>query len=286
MPPRVSKKRNVDPAPDVTDQPTPPDQDQTDAAPAETAAAASDQPETAGEVAATETDASADDTDQPGFDLGDTKLADLAAEFGMTPEEFVVEANRKLAAQGRDVSPLEPEWMGEPAGDEDLDAREHGSVHTTHDAQTMEYTMINDAWDEPWKAPMTLDAPPPLPGMEQRWIAVSLRGQDQPANVSRKFREGWVPRPADTIPAEFGNAPTIKHGQFEGFIGVEGMVLCHMPKDRVDQRNRHYRQKAARQIEGVERELHGSEVRGMPIHQSMKSTFTRRSPVEPAPDAE
>ena len=78
-----------------------------------------------------------------------------------------------------------------------------------------------------WKPPSLLDSPEPRPGMTQRWIATSIQGKDTPDNVYKRMREGWNPRPADTVKDKL--FPTINHGQWAGSIGIEGMLLCEMP---------------------------------------------------------
>lgn len=90
-----------------------------------------------------------------------------------------------------------------------------------------------------WKPPSTLESPPPRDGYVQRWIRYSIRGNEDQENAMKKFREGWSPRDIGTIPVGF-HTPTINHGQFSGFIGVEGMVLCEMPVKVNRQRTKYY----------------------------------------------
>ena len=78
-----------------------------------------------------------------------------------------------------------------------------------------------------WKPPSLLDAPEARPGMTQRWVSTSIQGKETPDNVFKRMREGWNPRPADTVKDK--RFPTINHGQWEGCIGIEGMLLCEMP---------------------------------------------------------
>ena len=108
--------------------------------------------------------------------------------------------------------------------------------------------------DEEWLPPSVLDAPPPREGFRQRWIATRILGEETPAHTMRRFREGWVPRKKDTLPEGF-HAPTINHGQYADVIGVEGMILCEMPKSRVEARDRYYRQKSIDQNISVEKDL-------------------------------
>ena len=69
-----------------------------------------------------------------------------------------------------------------------------------------------------WKPPSLLDAPEARPGYVQRWVATSIQGKESPDNVYKRMREGWEPRPADTVKSKL--FPTINHGQWAGSIGI------------------------------------------------------------------
>ena len=86
--------------------------------------------------------------------------------------------------------------------------------------------------------PALLDAPEPRPGFVQRWVATSIQGKDTPDNVYKRMREGWEARPANTVKNQL--FPTINHGQWEGCIGIEGMLLCEMPKEKHRQMKEYY----------------------------------------------
>ena len=105
-----------------------------------------------------------------------------------------------------------------------------------------------------WKQPSALDAPPPREGMRQRWVATSILGDDISHHVMKKTREGWTPRPADTIPDDFP-VPTMDHGSWKGCIGVEGLILCEMPLELVAQRTAHYKGKTDDQESFTETDL-------------------------------
>ena len=85
--------------------------------------------------------------------------------------------------------------------------------------------------DTAWQPPALLDAPEARPGYVQRWIATSIQGKETPDNVYKRMREGWQPRPADTVKDD-KLFPTINHGQWAGSIGIEGMLLCEMPVEK------------------------------------------------------
>lgn len=93
--------------------------------------------------------------------------------------------------------------------------------------------------DQPYVRPSSLGAPTPLPGMKQRWVDVGVEGKWNDKNWARRQREGWVPRPSNTVPKSFP-VPRVDTGRFAGAIGVEGMVLCHMTIAQAMKRKRYY----------------------------------------------
>lgn len=128
------------------------------------------------------------------------------------------------------------------------------TTHETRETTVRAASETHSQADAPWANPASLEAPPARPGMVQRWIRVSSRGKNEPTNLSRKLREGWQPRRADSIPGNF-HMPVISGGNFSGAIGVDGMVLMEMPKARNDQRNRHYEKRKERLTESINMQL-------------------------------
>ena len=106
--------------------------------------------------------------------------------------------------------------------------RAFGTPRTTRAQEQRSETRVHETEATPWIQGGSLVAPPSRPGYVQRWIRVSTKGKDDAPNVSRKFREGWKPRPADTVPASYQTA-RMEHGKFAGNIMVEGMLLCELP---------------------------------------------------------
>ena len=107
--------------------------------------------------------------------------------------------------------------------------------------------------DTAWKPPSLLDAPEPRPGYTQRWIATSIQGKETPDNVYKRMREGWEPRKADTVKDQL--YPTINHGQWAGSIGIEGMLLCEMPKEKHKAMKSYYQNKSSEANEAIPGEL-------------------------------
>ena len=125
-----------------------------------------------------------------------------------------------------------------------------------------------------WTPPALLDAPPPREGMVQRWVATSIQGKDTPDNVFKRMREGWSARPASTVKSKL--FPTINHGQWEGCVGIEGMLLCEMPVERHRSMKEYYSSKNGEQNESVAGDLDALGRRnGLPIQQERRSETSR-----------
>jgi hypothetical protein len=119
-----------------------------------------------------------------------------------------------------------------------------------------------------------LDAPEARPGYVQRWVATSIQGKDTPDNVYKRMREGWEPRKAETVKSKL--FPTINHGQWQGCTGIEGMLLCEMPKERHLAMKQYYLNKNGEQNESVAGDLDALGRRnGLPIHQDRRSETSR-----------
>ena len=145
-------------------------------------------------------------------------------------------------------------------------SRNSAKVHPTREEDTRA---------DLWKPPAMLDAPPAREGFRQRWVATSILGEPVPHHTARRFREGWTPRPKDTIPQDFP-VPTIAHGDHKGFIGVEGMILCEMPEERVESRRRYFKQKTGDLNTYVENQLNKVEkAGGLTIEKDIESSYSR-----------
>lgn len=147
------------------------------------------------------------------------------------------------------------------------------AVHLTRAQDIVHEPAHGDEYDRPWEPPSNLAAPPARPGMGQKWVRVSIRNEDDATNLSKSFREGWIPRRADTVPSGF-RPPTIAHGEFAGCIGVHGMVLCEMPETRINQRRSYYEGRTRQQTVAIEQDLLKEQRPGHPIHQERKSTVS------------
>lgn len=146
------------------------------------------------------------------------------------------------------------------------------------------YGVTADAHDSSWHRPTELEAPPPRPGFTQRWIRIRTGNEEDVSNSSRKFREGWLPRAAESVPAEY-LPPTIRHARLGNLIGVADLVLCEMPIRKAEQRNAFWRAKTDRMVQGIEEDLRNVSRGGPRIQRSAKTEVTKRRlrvPEDPA----
>jgi hypothetical protein len=101
---------------------------------------------------------------------------------------------------------------------------------------------------------LQLEAPAPRPGMRQRWVRFDTGDTRDAMNFARKRREGWEPRPSETLPEGFASLK-MEQGKLAGFVGVGGNVLCEMPEELVERRTVALRRLTESQQKGVESEL-------------------------------
>ena len=140
-------------------------------------------------------------------------------------------------------------------------------------------TRAKDDRPKVWKMPSALELPEEAieqaqsQGLTYRWIRESILGQDDKTNVSKRFREGFVPvRPEEIL--GYHELPTVDDGRHAGVIGVGGLILCKIDKEIADQRNDFFEQQTLNQMTAVENDLMREENPSMPISSKMSSKVT------------
>ena len=148
-------------------------------------------------------------------------------------------------------------------------------VRTSRSADTRE----KDNRPKIWKMPSALELPDEAieqaesQGITYRWIRESILGHNDKTNVSKRFREGFVPVRPDELPG-FHDLPTVDDGRHAGIIGVGGLILCKIDKDIADQRNEFFEQQTQNQMTAVENDLMREENPSMPITTNRTSKVT------------
>ena len=130
--------------------------------------------------------------------------------------------------------------------------------------------------NKPWAPPSSLDAPPAPQGYAHRWIRTSVTGFEDTANVTKKLREGWEFVRADEILSNpsLGQYPVIKSGQYDGCIGIGGLVLARIPEEILKSRAEYFNKITQDQMTAVDNDLMREQQPGMPINIDRQSRVT------------
>ena len=130
--------------------------------------------------------------------------------------------------------------------------------------------------NKPWTPPSSLDAPPAPKGFVHRWIRTEFMGQEDTGYVSKKLREGWEFVRAEEIKNKLGDHdyPVIRKGQYQGLIGVGGLVLARIPEEIVEQRKQYFKNITADQIKAVDNDILREQRPEMPINVNRQSRVT------------
>jgi hypothetical protein len=130
-----------------------------------------------------------------------------------------------------------------------IEEKSEDQVRTVRSANDREVTQRVESWENPSNLP----SPDPQPGWVFRYIRTSLLGNTDNPNVSKKFREGWIPCRSEDHPELHIHMMDYKSEWAEkGHIEIGGQLLCKMPKEKADARDEHFRQVAQTQMESVD----------------------------------
>ena len=127
-----------------------------------------------------------------------------------------------------------------------------------------------------WTPPSSLDAPPAPQGFAHRWVRTSVAGFEDTANVTKKLREGWEFVRAEEIKnsPEINKYPIIKQGQYEGCIGIGGLVLARIPEEILKSRAEYFERITQDQMNAVDNDLMKEQRPEMPINIDRQSRVT------------
>lgn len=140
-----------------------------------------------------------------------------------------------------------------------------GSDRTPRSAKTREKSPVRMQY----VPPSTLPEPLPRSGIAHRWIATHVMGHAEPANVSIRMREGWEPCKADDY------KELALPGNVHGNIEVGGLMLCRMPLELAESRDRHYAEVARQQMTSVDNNYLRHNDPRMPLFSDKKSEVAR-----------
>jgi hypothetical protein len=120
-----------------------------------------------------------------------------------------------------------------------------------------------------WKPPAQFPTPEAPEGIVFHWIRTSLRGEPDPRNISKRFREGWVPVPAKDYPdLQLQSDPA---SRFPDNIEVGGLLLCRASKDHMDGRHAYYSKVTQSQMESVDNSMFKQQDARVPMFRERSS---------------
>jgi hypothetical protein len=122
--------------------------------------------------------------------------------------------------------------------------------------------------NKPWTPPSSLDAPPAPQGFKHRWIRTESLGYMDTGNVSKKLREGWEFVRAEEVKNQLGDHdyPVIQQGQYQGLIGVGGLVLARIPEEIIEQRKKYFQSITSDQVKAVDNDILREQRPEMPVN--------------------
>lgn len=126
------------------------------------------------------------------------------------------------------------------------------SMHETHAQTVFVDQSFHEEFPEDWSPPAQLEAPPPREGMTQRWVRMTILGQNDGTNIANQSGQGWRPRRLDTVPdAEQSRYPSAKSARFGEVIISGALILCEMPVAVYAKMEKYYKDKRIGLIETI-----------------------------------
>lgn len=130
----------------------------------------------------------------------------------------------------------------------------------------------SEARDEAWKPQGMLPVPEPRDGLHFRWVRTASLGNTDMTNVSRRFREGYVPVKASEFP-ELQVLSDVD-SRFPENIEVGGLLLCGIPAEKANKRILAQANTAQSQMDAVDRNYMRESDPRMPVLRPERSSRT------------
>lgn len=123
-----------------------------------------------------------------------------------------------------------------------------------------------------WKPAALLPDPTREEGWEYKWIRKSVVGVEDPTNMSKSLREGWIPCRLEDHPEMM--LAVDADAKNSGLIEVGGLILCKMPEETFAQRQAYYQNAAQAQMESVDSQVERESDSRMPMFKERNSSVT------------
>ena len=112
-------------------------------------------------------------------------------------------------------------------------------------------------------------------GLSLRWIRISVKGQEDKANIGKKQQEGWIFVAPEEVPEMNLTSFVGEEGRSEGAVCRGDLALAKMPTGKVKARQKFYENKANKMMDAVNAQLMKNSDSRMPISNTSRSVTTR-----------
>ncbi len=126
--------------------------------------------------------------------------------------------------------------------------------------------------DDSWIPSSVLPTPEPQDGWRFLWVRTSSMGLADNTNVSKKFRDGWIPVKKEDHPEISGQSDI--NSQFQGNIEQGGLLLCKISEEKIKSRREYHESINKKQMESVDRNYLRENDPRMPLLRPEKSSRT------------
>lgn len=127
-----------------------------------------------------------------------------------------------------------------------------------------------------WIPASILPSPISEPDYVFRWIRTSTYGMADLTNVSKKYREGWVPVKLEDHPElKLDNTDVDARFARQGNVEVGGLMLCKAPEEWVAKRREYFANMARQQMDAVDSNWLNQTDPRMPLSPTMTQRTTR-----------
>ena len=132
-----------------------------------------------------------------------------------------------------------------------------------------------------FEEPNWLDIPPTVQerfkseGMSLRWIRMTIKGNDDIQNMSKRQAEGWEIVQSEEVPEMTHSSVVREEGRYSGAVCRGDLALAKMPAGKVRAKRKFYEDKSNDMMDAVNAQLMRSSDSRMPISNTSRSVTTK-----------
>jgi len=155
-----------------------------------------------------------------------------------------------------------------------------GKITMTRDTNSRSTSTREAKPRRTFEEPNWLDIPPTAierfknEGMSLRWIRMTIKGNDDIQNMSKRQAEGWEIVQSEEVPEMLHSSVVREEGRYSGAVCRGDLALAKMPTDLAESRQEFYEQKSREAVGAVNAQLMRNSDSRMPISNTSRSRVT------------